>query len=72
MLRKILNIETIALDYPGHVALAVRTRVRPGDHLITHQGKKYVIADPTYINAALGNVMPKLKNTLPEVIPVVY
>lgn len=70
--RKLLNVETIALDYPGHVALAVRTKVQPGDDSIHYQGNKYVVADPTYINADLGTAMPKFKHLEPKVIPVTY
>ena len=62
-------MEVIGLDYPGHVATAVNLKYKNGD-LITFNGKNYLICDPTYINAPLGNAMPKFKHEKPKIIEI--
>lgn len=68
----LLGMDVVVLDYPGHIALAVRTKIRPMDDYIEHQGKKYLVVDPTFINAKAGMAMPEFKNVVPEVIKVQY
>jgi len=59
LVKHLLGLEVVGLDYPGHVATAVRfTEPVDGDY-ITLNGEKYVVADPTYINAPVGLTMPQ-------------
>jgi hypothetical protein len=70
LVRKLLKLEVLGLDYPGHVATAVRFQEEiPGD-AISYDGKRYVICDPTYINADLGMAMPEFKDKKPQIIQV--
>lgn len=53
---------------------AVRATVKfssdiPGDQVI-YNNKKYVICDPTYINADVGACMPQFKSVSPNVIRI--
>lgn len=69
LVRNLTGAEVIGLSYPGHVATAVcfgKAEV-PGD-AFTFRGKKYVVCDPTYINASIGMTMPQFRNVSPEVI----
>ncbi len=72
LLTTLLDVDLIALDYPGHVALAVSTTITPKDSIIIHQGRKYVVADPTYIGADLGMAMPGIEGITPKILPVAY
>ena len=71
LVREVAGGEVVGLAYPGHVATAVRTRnAKAGAATIDFEGKRYVIADPTYIGAELGMAMPQYANVRPEVIAV--
>ena len=49
--------------HPGHLATAVGFNEDvAGDYLMVN-GKKYVVCDPTYINARVGMTMPKMDNS---------
>ncbi len=67
LVRRLLGLEVIGLNYPGHVATAVHMKQHTGDYVI-YKGKRYTVADPTYINAFAGMTMPDYKNTKPGVI----
>lgn len=67
LLDQILNVKSIGLLYEGHVATGIAVNGIEGDH-IQYQGKRYVVADPTYINAKLGMTMPRYKNAQPSII----
>lgn len=70
LVRNLLGLEVVGLDYPGHVATAVLFKGSiPGDS-IAHHGHRYVVADPTYINATAGMTMPAFKNKKAEVIEI--
>ncbi len=70
LVRNLLGLEVVAIDYPGHVATAVQFKGKIKGSAITYQNKRYVISDPTYINASAGMVMPQYKNTKAKVIPI--
>jgi hypothetical protein len=40
-----------------------------GDSLVLN-GKRYVVTDPTYINATAGMTMPEYKNKNPDIIGI--
>jgi hypothetical protein len=71
LVREVAKGEVIGLSYPGHVATAVRLRnMKAGAATVDFDGKRYVVADPTYIGADLGMAMPQYVNVRPEVVPV--
>lgn len=69
LVRNLTGAEVIGLDYPGHVATAVcfGDSEVPGDFFM-FGGKRYVMCDPTYINASVGMTMPQFREVKPEVI----
>ncbi|MBC8211655.1 MAG: hypothetical protein H8E21_11370 [Gammaproteobacteria bacterium] len=67
LVKNLLGLNVVGLDFPGHVATAVELKNPLGD-VISYQHKQYTIADPTYINASAGMKMPQFKNVTPKVI----
>ena len=55
------------VSYPGHLAAAVHFNEDiPGDYFIVN-GKRYLVCDPTYINAPIGWTMPGMNNQTAKV-----
>lgn len=69
LVRELLGLKVVALDFPGHVATAVALK-NPVGSIIDYGQVRYSIADPTYINANVGMKMPRYKNINPEVISI--
>lgn len=68
LVKSLLKMDVIGLDYPGHVAAAVHfSQAMPGDS-VSYRGKQYTVTDPTYINAVAGMTMPAFKQFKPAVI----
>lgn len=70
LIKNLLGLDVIGLSFPGHVATAVRFNDDVAGANIIYQNKRYVVADPTYINANAGMVMPVFKNVKPEIIRI--
>ena len=70
--REIIGIkEIILLHFPNHLAPAIYLPNTTLDgKSYNYRGKKYVIADPTYIGANVGMVMNMFKNSKPRIIPL--
>ncbi len=68
LVKSLLNLDVVGLDYPGHVAAAVNFHETVTGDSISYQGKRYVVTDPTYINANAGMTMPNFKQFEPTVI----
>lgn len=67
LVRDIMGLETAFVLYPGHLATAVHfTTDIPGDYFIIGE-KRYLVCDPTYINASIGRTMPGMDNTTAQV-----
>ncbi|NJO01779.1 MAG: hypothetical protein HC880_08900 [Bacteroidia bacterium] len=68
LVRELLGLEVVGLDYPGHVATAVHfTEPLNGDYL-EWNGKKYLICDPTYLNAEVGQAMDIFRGQAAKVV----
>jgi len=68
LVRNLLGLEVVGLDYPNHVATAVRFKGDVSGDQVVYQNRKYIICDPTYINADYGMCMPQFKNIKPGII----
>ena len=68
LVRNLLNLEVVGLDYPGHIATAVSFRSDLTGKRINFDGRDYIICDPTFINADAGMEMPQFKDVDPKVI----
>lgn len=64
LMRKLFHVNVIGIKYKDHMATAIQVPMQ-GD-AVNVQNRRYVIADPTYINATIGQSMPQYKSVIPE------
>ena len=69
LVKELFGITVIGVKYKDHMATALYIPIK-GDRVKAGR-KEYVIADPTYINANIGQSMPQYKNRIPESFIVV-
>lgn len=62
LVRDLLGLDVVLLHYPGHLATAVKFNEEVYGDCIVLDGEKYVVCDPTYIGANIGDAMPNYKN----------
>lgn len=61
LIRDLMELDVVFLRYEGHLATAVAfTEDIPGDYIMLDD-RKYLVCDPTYINAPIGIEMPNIK-----------
>ena len=68
LVRDLTGLDIIFLYYPGHLATAVCFKGDVQGDWVTYNGKKYVVCDPTYINAGVGRTMPGMNNQQAHII----
>ena len=64
LVKKLFKIGVIGVKYKDHMATGLSIPMS-GDS-VNVGNKKYVIADPTYLNANIGQSMPKYKSIIPQ------
>ncbi len=68
LVRNLLDLEVHLIHYPGHECTAIHF---PEDNVrgtgYNYKGKTFVICDPTYIGASIGQCMPDYVNVQPKV-----
>ena len=69
LVRDLLGLDCVLVYYPGHLAsaVAITSEEAKGDYFVLN-GKKYILADATYINASVGSTMPGMNNQAAKVI----
>jgi len=70
LVNSLLGLDVVLLDYPGHIATAVKFSSDVNGDSIEYDGDKYIICDPTYIYAEYGMTMPSVKDQEYKVIPI--
>lgn len=68
LVRDLLGLKVVGLDFPGHVATAVRFNEPVTGTYVDVNSEKYVICDPTYIGADAGMCMPQYQNAELKII----
>lgn len=68
LVRSLLNLKVVGLDYPDHVATAVRFNTNVTGDYIDYNNQKYLICDPTYLGASIGKSMPKYQKLKANII----
>ncbi|MBE0483662.1 MAG: hypothetical protein IBX52_09190 [Bacterioplanes sp.] len=68
LVRELLQLDVVILDYPGHIATAVALPKSINGDKIRHQGRDFWVADPTYVYANIGMTMPQYQSLTPNVI----
>jgi len=66
LVRRYTSLSCIGLDFPGHVSAAVCVEGE-GDFLFV-DGRKYLICDPTWLNAPVGYLPEEYKKMKPKII----
>ena len=69
LIKELFGVGVVGIKYKDHIATALQIPLR-GDKVTINQ-KEFVIADPTYINANIGQSMPQYKSIRPESFVVV-
>lgn len=62
LVRDLVGLDVVLLYYPGHLAAAVAFNNDVNGDYLTYKNRKYVVCDPTYINAGVGRTMPNMNN----------
>lgn len=68
LVRNILGLDVVGVKFSDHMAAAVSFSSAVFGDSFNYKGKKFVMADPTYINANTGVTMPQYKGKKFEVI----
>lgn len=64
LIKELFGIKVVGVKYKDHMATALYVPMK-GDS-VKAGSKSFIIADPTYINAKIGQSMPKYKSLKPE------
>lgn len=70
LVRYLLNLEVVLVEYPGHIATAVHFHDNVPGKYVEYNGLKYVICDPAYIGAHVGEEMPGYTPAERTIIPL--
>jgi len=68
LVNRYTRLATVVLSFPEHVALAVNFPSKEQGDFVLFEGKKYLVCDPTFINAKSGVLPVDFKNKKPEII----
>jgi len=64
LVKDLFGIGVVGVKYKNHMSTALHVPMRGAS--VEAGGQRYVIADPTYINASLGQSIPKYKSIIPD------
>lgn len=68
LVRHLLGLDVHLVNFPGHECTAVCFEDDNVDGTgYMYNGKKYIICDPTYIGASIGQCMPQYRGVTPKV-----
>lgn len=70
LVRDLLKLEVVLLNYPGHLATAVRFNEEVSGYYFLINGQKFVLCDPTYIGAPVGDCMPQYVGTSAVIVEI--
>ncbi len=70
LVRDLLGLDVVLLYFPGHLATAVKFTEDISGYYLTIDNEKYLICDPTYIGAPIGDCMPDFQNVSAEIIKI--
>lgn len=68
LVRDLVGLDVVLLYYPGHLATAVGFKGDVNGDYLMYKNRKYVVCDPTYINAGVGRTMPNMNNQQAQII----
>ena len=62
MTKRLLGVDVVGVKFPNHMATAVALEEKVKGSYVRANAKAYIVADPTYVNASVGMVMPQFKD----------
>ena len=68
LVRDLVGLDVVLLYYPGHLATAVAFNDEVKGDYLTYKNRKYVVCDPTFVNAGVGRTMPDMNNKQAQII----
>lgn len=68
LVKHLLGMPVVGLDYPGHIATAVSFNAPVPGTSVMYRDRGFTICDPTYVNADAGMVMPQYRKVAPKII----
>jgi hypothetical protein len=68
LVRSLTGLPVVGVNYPGHMATAVKFSTDAGGEVVQVGGVRYTICDPTYVFADAGRTMPEFRNKEPRII----
>jgi hypothetical protein len=68
LVKSLTGLPVIGLNYPGHMAAAVKFSTDNGGDAVQVGGMRYTVCDPTFVFADAGRSMPEFKGKEPRVI----
>ena len=68
LVKHLLGMPVVGLDYPGHIATAVMFSTPVSGKSVSSSGKGFTICDPTYVNADAGMCMPQYQEVAPKIM----
>jgi len=67
LMKDLMGLDGALIYYPGHLAAAINFKEDiPGDYFLVN-GKRYLVCDPTFINAPVGRTMTNMDNSTAKV-----
>lgn len=70
LVRRLLNKDVVLLYYPEHIATAVNFSGDVDGDRVRVSNKSYVICDPTYVGADVGEAMPEYRNVAAKIVKI--
>ena len=68
LVRDLMGLDVVFLYYPGHLATAVKCRLQQQGDYVVVGASRYLVCDPSYINAPAGATMPEVAQQKASVI----
>ena len=68
LVRDLVGLDVVLLYYPGHLATAVAFNEEVKGDFLNYKNRKYIVCDPTFINAGVGRTMPDMNNKEAQII----
>lgn len=68
LIKRYLDMPSIGLIFPGHVALAVHFPYNNEGSFIMYKGQRYLVCDPTFVNAKSGILAPGYEYDKAEIV----
>ena len=70
LVNKLLSLDVVLLHYPEHIATAVRFSGDVAGDKVKVGNVDYVVCDPTYVGADVGEPMPEFRNVVAKIVKI--